>query len=61
MALSIRVIIAALALSHDGAPSPLAWPTAVFTLVKTVLFVAMLAVTCLGGMRWMWARVRHSR
>jgi len=51
--------IAALALNHDGGPSPLAWLASVFTLVKTVLFVATLAVTCAGGMRWFWVRIRH--
>ena len=56
-----NITIAALALIHDGTPSPLAWPAAVFTLVKTVLFVATLAVTCLGGMRWLWAHTRRSR
>ena len=54
-----NVTVAALALSHDGAPSPLAWLAAVFTLVKTVLFVATLAVTCAGGMRWLWVWIRH--
>ena len=48
-----NIFVAALALSHDGAPSPLAWPAAVFTGVKTALFVATLAVTCVGGIRWM--------
>ena len=56
-----NITIAALALSHDGAPSPLAWTAAVFTLVKWVLLVATLAVTCLGGMRWLWARTRRPR
>ena len=56
-----NITIAALALSYDGASSPLAWLAAVFTLVKTMLFVATLAVTCAGGMRWMWTRIRHSR
>ena len=56
-----NITIAALALSYDGTSSPLAWLAAVFTLVKTMLFVATLAVTCAGGMRWMWTRIRHSR
>ncbi len=54
-----NVTVAALALSHDGAPSPLAWLAAVFTLVKTVLLVATLAVTCVGGMGRLWVRLRH--
>lgn len=54
-----NVTVAALALSHDGAPSPLAWLAAVFTLVKTVLLVATLAVTCVGGICWLWVRKRH--
>lgn len=56
-----NITIAALALSHDGAPSPLAWPAAVFTSVKWVLLVATLAATCVGGMRWLWARTRRPR
>ena len=56
-----NVTVAALALSHDGAPSPLAWLAAVFTLVKFVLFMATLAVTGIGGVRWLWVRTRHVR
>ncbi|MYB77639.1 MAG: hypothetical protein F4X83_11225 [Chloroflexi bacterium] len=56
-----NITIAALALSHDGTSSPLAWLAAVFTLVKTVLGVATLAVTCVGGMRRLWVRIRHVR
>ncbi len=56
-----NVTVAALALSHDGAPSPLAWLAAVFTLIKTVLIVATLAATCFGAMRWLWVRMRHAR
>ena len=56
-----NITVAALALSHDGAPSPLAWPAAVFTLVKWLLSLATLAVICVGGMRWLWARTRHPR
>ena len=54
-----NITIAVLALSHDGAPSPLAWPAAVFTAVKTALFVAALAVTCVGAMRWIRDRKRR--
>ncbi len=53
-----NVTVAVLALSHDGAPSTLAWLAAVFTLIKTVLIVATLAATCVGGMRWLWLRRR---
>ncbi|MDE2904350.1 MAG: hypothetical protein OXP73_15135 [Chloroflexota bacterium] len=53
-----NVTVAALALSHDGAPSPLAWLAAVFTVGKTVLFLATLAVTGVGGVRWLWRRTR---
>ena len=60
-ALENIAVAALVVLSHDGAPSPLAWPAAVFTLVKWVLFVATLAVTCVGGMRWLWARTRRPR
>ncbi len=56
-----NVTIAALALSYDGAPSPLAWPAAAFTLVKTVLVVATFATICAGGMRWLWVRMQQTR
>ncbi|MYF83520.1 MAG: hypothetical protein F4176_05145 [Acidimicrobiia bacterium] len=56
-----NVTVAVLALSHDGAPSPLAWLAAVFTAVKTALFVATLAVICVGAMRWIRERTRHPR
>lgn len=56
-----NVTVAALALSHAGAPSPLAWLAAVFTLVKTVLIVATLAAICVGGVRWLRVRTRHPR
>ena len=54
-----NITIAALALSHDGAPSPLAWLAAVFTAVKWALFVATLAAACGGGMRWLWTRTQR--
>lgn len=55
-----NITIAALALSHDGAPSPWAWPAAVFTLVKWLLSLATLTVTCVGVARWLWTRTRHT-
>ena len=48
--------VAALALSYAGAPSPLAWLAAAFTLIKTVLIAAVLTATCVGSVRWLWAR-----
>ena len=51
--------IAALALSHAGAPSPLAWLAAVFTLVKTILFAATVAATGIGTILWLWVRLRQ--
>ena len=51
--------VAALALSHAGAPSPVAWLAAAFTLAKTVLFCAALAAACAGGVRWLRVRLRH--
>ena len=54
-----NVTVAALVLSHDGAPSQIAWLAAVFTMVKTLLIVAMLAVICVGGLRRLWVRRRH--
>ena len=56
-----NITVAALALSHDGAPTPLAWPAAVLTLVKTLLAVTTLAAACIGATRWLWGRMRHSR
>ncbi|MYD90031.1 MAG: hypothetical protein F4Y08_06790 [Caldilineaceae bacterium SB0662_bin_9] len=55
-----NITVAVLALSHDGAPSPLAWLAAVFTLTKTVLIVATLAAVCTGCALWLWARMRRS-
>ena len=51
--------VSVLALSHAGAPSPLAWLAAVFTLAKTVLFCAALAAICVGALRWLGARLRR--
>ena len=51
--------IAALALSHAGAPSPLAWLAAVFTLVKMILIGATVAATGIGTIRWLWAGLRQ--
>ena len=56
-----NVTVAALALGHDGSPSPIAWLAAAFTLVKTVLVAATLAVTYVGVMRWVWMRRRYGR
>ena len=54
-----NLTVAALALSHAGAPSPIAWLAAVFTLLKTLLGYAALAAACVGTVRWLWLRVRH--
>jgi len=51
--------VAALALSHDGTPSPLAWPAAVFTLTKWVLTVATLAAIVVGAALRLWAAIRR--
>ena len=56
-----NITVAGLALSYAGAPSSLAWLAAAFTLVKTVLIVATLAVTCVGGIGRLWERIRHLR
>jgi len=53
-----NVTVAALALSHDGSTSPLAWPATVFTLAKWILSSVTLAVTCVGVARWLWTRKR---
>jgi len=50
--------VAALALGYAGAPSPLAWVAAGFTLVKTALIAAVLAATGIGVVRWLWRRQR---
>ncbi|MCY4286702.1 MAG: hypothetical protein OXC65_15350 [Thiotrichales bacterium] len=50
--------VAALALGYAGAPSPLAWVAAGFTLVKTALIVAVLAATGIGAVRWLRRRRR---
>jgi len=52
--------VAALALSHDGTPSPLAWPAAAFTLAKTVLIFATLAAVVAGAALRLRAGVRRS-
>ena len=54
-----NLIVAGLALSHAGAPSPLAWLAAAFTLVKTVLMVATAAALGIGTIRWLWDSLRR--
>ena len=54
-----NLTIAALALSYAGAPTPLAWPAAIFTLVKTALIAATAAAVGIGAMRWLWERLRR--
>jgi len=54
-----NVTVAALALGYAGAPSPLAWLAAAFTLVKTVLIVVTLGAVGIGATRWLWARRRR--
>lgn len=56
-----NVTIAALVLSYDGEPAPLAWLAAVFTLVKTVLIVVTLVAVLGGGMRRLWVHIRRPR
>ena len=51
--------VAALALSHAGAPSPLAWLAAIFTSVKTILIAGTVAATGIGTIRWLWNRLRR--
>jgi len=46
--------VAVLALGYAGAPSSLAWMAATFTLIKTVLIVAVMAAAGLGVVRWLW-------
>ncbi len=54
-----NLTVAALALGYAGAPSPLAWLAAVFTLLKWLLGYAALAAAGVGAIRWLWLRVRH--
>ena len=54
-----NLTVAALALGHAGAPSPVAWLAAGFTLVNTVLIVATLAATGAGAARRLWVRMRR--
>ncbi len=54
-----NLTVAALALSYAGAPTPLAWPAAIFTLVKTVLMAATAAAVGIGAIRWLWERLRR--
>ena len=54
-----NLTVAALALSHAGPPSPLAWLAGGFTLVKTVLIVATLAATGAGAARRLRVRMRR--
>ena len=51
--------VAVLALSYAGAPSPLAWLAAAFTLVKALFGYAGLAATVVGAARWLWRRGRR--
>ena len=51
--------VAALALGHAGALSPLASLAAVFILVKTILIAATATGTGIGTIRWLWVRVRQ--
>ena len=44
--------IAVLALTCGGGPSPLTWPATVFTLVKWMLSLTTLSVTCDGAALW---------
>ena len=55
-----NVTVAALALRHDGEPSPSAWLAAVFTLIKTGLLVATLVVLCAGALNWLRVRMQRA-
>ena len=54
-----NMTVAGLALSHVGAPTPLAWLAAAFTLVKTVLIAATAAALAVGTVRWLWLSLRR--
>ena len=54
-----NMTVAGLALSHAGAPSPVSWLAATFTLVKTVLIAATAVALAIGIVRWLWTRLRR--
>lgn len=54
-----NVTIAALALSHAGAPTPLASLAAAFTLLKWLLCAATLSATAAGVLNWLRVRIRR--
>ncbi|MYD97046.1 MAG: hypothetical protein F4X98_06630 [Gammaproteobacteria bacterium] len=54
-----NVTVAGLALSHAGAPTPLAWLATVFTLAKTALFAAAVATLGVGTAGWLWLHLRR--
>lgn len=53
--------VTALALGYTGAPSPLAWAAAAFTLAKTVLIVTTLGAAGIGAVRWLWTQCVYDR
>ena len=56
-----NVTVAVLAFSYNGAPVPLAWLAAVFTLIKTVLIVATLVMVLIGGTHQLRVRKQNPR
>lgn len=54
-----NVTIAALALSHAGAPTPLASLAAAFTVLKWLLCAATLSATAAGVLNWLRVRIRR--
>ena len=54
-----NITIAALALSHAGAPTPLASLAAAFTLLKWLLCAATLSATAAGVLNWLRVRIRR--
>jgi len=51
-----NITVAVLLVSYAGAPSPLAWLAAAFTLIKALFGYAGLAATAVGAVRWLWRR-----
>ena len=52
--------VAVLALTYVGAPSPLAWLAATFTLIKAIFGYAGLLAVLIGGVYWLWRHWRKS-
>ena len=55
-----NITVAALVVSYDGTPSPVAWMAATFTLLKSALIVMTLGAMGAGLIRWLITRSQLS-